>query len=236
MHTSDHIIFFHGLGDFFYVSLYRMCSNDETKDEYDKSNAILADILLEEATLEAVGVDCVEAMTLLQSKLKRKEKHLAHYKRMGITMCLDAMTTSPVESMNQLTKHGPMGANANMNLSKSIMTMTNAHDTRIKDHHHKATRSVGMVNLSSNGPTKYDVHHKCQYMLDQNFDRGKKVNYVRMSDEEWIGFNLCKETIEEESRQGIWRRLARYHQVRHMKVKRMGNQLFLHCSCQFHDR
>ena len=213
-----------------------MCSDDETKEEYDRSNAILADVLLEQATTDAVGADCVEAMTLFQAKLKSKEKYLAHYKRMGITMCLDAMTTSPVESMNQLTKHGPMGVDSNMNLSRSLKTMAKGHDSRSQDHHKKAQRSLGLVNLVSKGPTKYDIHHKCQYMLDQNFDQGKKVHYVRTSAEEWICFNLSKVSIERECQTGIWKRLARYHRVRRIKVKRMGRELFLHCSCQFHDR
>ena len=56
-----------------------MCSSDETKDEYDRSNSILSDILTEQDTIDAVGEKCVEAMILLQANLKSKEQYLAHY-------------------------------------------------------------------------------------------------------------------------------------------------------------
>ena len=213
-----------------------MCSSDETKDEYDRSNSILSDILTEQDTIDAVGEKCVEAMILLQANLKSKEQYLAHYRRIDITMCLDAMTTSPVESMNELTKHGPNSIDSNMNISRSIMTMTKGHDERSQSHHKKAIQDLNKTNLASRAPTKYDIHQKCQSMIDQNFDFSKHVNCVRVADEEWKSFYFCKDILDDRFCKGIWNRLARYHRVCSLKVKRIGGQIFLHCSCLFHER
>ena len=156
-----------------------MCSSDETKDEYEKSNIILSDILTEQDTIDAVGEKCIAAMILLQANLKSKEQYLANYCRMDITMCLvDTMTTSPVESMNELTKHGPNSIDSNMNISRSIMTMTKGHDERSQSHHKKSIQDLNKTNLASHAPTKYEIHQKCQPMIDQNFDFSKHVNCV----------------------------------------------------------
>ena len=233
---NSHCYFMFDSGDFLYASLYRMCSSDETKEEYEKSNAILSEILTEQDTINAVGEECVEAMKLFQANLKTKERYLAHYRRIKITMCLDAMTTSPVESMNELTKHGPGSVDSNMNLSNSIMTMTEAHDERSQSHHKKAWVDMNKTNLASRSHTKYDIHRKCQYMIDQNYDFSKHLNVVRVGDEEWISFCFSKDILDTQFSEGIWTRLARYHRVRRLTVKRIGDQIFLHCSCFFHDR
>jgi hypothetical protein len=47
-----------------------------------------------------------------QTGMREKENYLAFYIRLKISMSFDAMTTSPVESMNSALKNG-MGINSN---------------------------------------------------------------------------------------------------------------------------
>ena len=121
-------------GNLFYALLLYQCSVYTTKAQYDHSHVILADILSKKETAHAVGKECVDAMVGLHSKLNSKDRYLAYHVRLGIQMCLDAMTISLVESMNELTKHGPVGVNANVNTNQSLQTMTNAHDSSIQRH------------------------------------------------------------------------------------------------------
>ena len=213
-----------------------MCCGHENKEEYDWSNEILREILIDRETVNAVGEKCVEAMKALQLNLKGKERYLAHYRRMGLTMCLDAMTTSPVESMNELTKHGPRGVDSNMNLSRSVVTMTQGHDARANEHMKKFIRDLGLINRASTAPTKNEIHRKCQYMLDQNFDSRNTMKRVHTGDEEWISWNFSQEAIEKECCVGPWPRLARYHHMRKLTVKRLDGQIFPWCTCQHYDR
>lgn len=74
-------------------------------------------------TLAAIGKECIDAVAELQMTMMNKEKYLAHHIRRLITMCMQAMTKSPVESMNKITKHGQHSVNSNMNLSNTVPTM-----------------------------------------------------------------------------------------------------------------
>ena len=179
-------------------------------------------------------------MKSLHLKLMGKEVYLANYRRINIGMCMDAMTTSPVESMNQLTKHGPSGVNSNMNLSQSISTMCSAHDSRVQSHKGSAIRNLGINNMTSMSVTRDDVHHKCQDMIDQNYDARTIMRGVRIGEEAWLCWNFDKSSLknddESEEMIGIWKQMSRYHNVRRLTVKRNGNQTFINCSCFFHAR
>jgi hypothetical protein len=58
--------------------------------------------------------DCIKAIEKLQCSMIDKETYLAFYDRKTISMSFDAMTTSPVESMNSSIKNG-MGVNSMSN-------------------------------------------------------------------------------------------------------------------------
>ena len=53
----------------------------------------------------AIGRECVKAMVELQLSLKSKESKLAGYRRINWKCSMDACTTSPAESTNNLVKH-----------------------------------------------------------------------------------------------------------------------------------
>jgi hypothetical protein len=63
---------------------------------------------------EVLSPDCIKAIEKFQCTMIEKETYLAFYLWKTIYMSFDAMTTSPVESMNSSIKNG-MGVNFNSN-------------------------------------------------------------------------------------------------------------------------
>jgi hypothetical protein len=60
----------------------------------------------------ALSEQCIKAIKKFQCTMIEKEPYLAFHIRKTITMSFDAMTTSPVESMNSSIKNG-MGVHSN---------------------------------------------------------------------------------------------------------------------------
>jgi hypothetical protein len=77
----------------------------ENKHQYARSNGVLTDVisgLLEDGSISQKTKDAIETF---QSKMSGKERYLAFWIRKSVCMTYDAMTTSPVESMNRNIKH-----------------------------------------------------------------------------------------------------------------------------------
>jgi hypothetical protein len=75
---------------------------------------ILTEMLSSPWYQEVLSTDCIKAIEKFQCTMIEKETYLAFYLRKTISMSFDAMTTSPVESMNSSIKNG-MGVNSNSN-------------------------------------------------------------------------------------------------------------------------
>jgi hypothetical protein len=60
--------------------------------------------------------------------------------------------------------------NSNMNISRTLTGMAEEHDDRYIRHRQNSMRLLGKINRSSQSPTKAEIHPKCQYMIDHNFD------------------------------------------------------------------
>jgi hypothetical protein len=86
----------------------------QTKAQYDRSNMILTEMLSSPLCQDVLSKDCIKAIRKFQCSMIDKETYLAFYVRKTISMSFDAMTTSPVESMNSSIKNG-MGTNSNYN-------------------------------------------------------------------------------------------------------------------------
>ncbi len=77
----------------------------ENKHQYAKSNGVLTDIisgLLEDGSISQKTKDAIETF---QTKMPGKVRYLAFWIRKSVCMTYEAMTTSPVESMNRNIKH-----------------------------------------------------------------------------------------------------------------------------------
>ncbi len=77
----------------------------ENQYQYAKSNAVLTDVitrLLQDGSINQKTKDAIETF---QSKMSGKERYLAFWVRKSVCMTYDAMTTSPVKSINRNIKH-----------------------------------------------------------------------------------------------------------------------------------
>jgi hypothetical protein len=89
--------------------LYRLFMDQacvfENQYQYAKSNAVVTDVitrLLQDGSINQKTKDAIETF---QSKMSGKERYLAFWVRKSFCMTYDAMTTSPVESINRNIKH-----------------------------------------------------------------------------------------------------------------------------------
>ncbi len=71
-------------------------------------------MLVSDMCIKTLSTVCINAIQQFQIVTKEKECYLAFYVCSTISMSFDAMTTSPVESMNSCSKRG-MGINKNSN-------------------------------------------------------------------------------------------------------------------------
>ena len=61
---------------------------------------------------DSLSDECIHMIEKFQTSMKEKENYLAFYVQSKISITFDAMTTSPVKSMNSALKNG-MGINLN---------------------------------------------------------------------------------------------------------------------------
>ena len=103
----------------------------ETKQQYIKSNVILTAVIKEGNENGHINDLLKEAFDAFQVKMMCKQEYLAYYIRKYIPNCYDAMTTSPVESINCYIKHRSKASTLN-NTSRSLMLITDGTDNRIE--------------------------------------------------------------------------------------------------------
>ncbi len=77
----------------------------ENKAQYEKANTILTSVIKEALKKCYIGKGLYEAISQFQVQLNEKESYLAYWARKSVTMSFDAMTMSPVESINYHRKH-----------------------------------------------------------------------------------------------------------------------------------
>ncbi len=77
----------------------------ENKKQYDKAGKILTAVLQTALEKNHITREQYDAFDVFQSKLAEKERYLAYHVQKHIPMTFDAMTTSPVESVNSHMKN-----------------------------------------------------------------------------------------------------------------------------------
>jgi hypothetical protein len=95
----------------------------ENKKQYIKSNQIMTEVIGEIFEKGVISQELKDAIESFQYKIALKEKYLANWLRKEIPNSYDAMTTSPVESLNCHIKHKTK-ANTLNNTSKSLLMIT----------------------------------------------------------------------------------------------------------------
>ena len=93
------------------VFQYQTCVY-RSKEQYDRSHQIFTYMMLSPMCMNVLSNDCRKAIEKFQMNIKEKENYLAFYVRVKVPLSFNAMTTSPVESMNSTIKKN-MGVNQN---------------------------------------------------------------------------------------------------------------------------
>jgi hypothetical protein len=73
--------------------------------QYENANSILTSIINEAKSKRHISKGLYEAFSKLQLQVHNKQSYLAYWIRKSITISFDAMTTSPMESINWHIKH-----------------------------------------------------------------------------------------------------------------------------------
>jgi hypothetical protein len=77
-----------------------------TKDQYDRSHELLSEILKSKWCKDCLSDVCIHMIEKFQTSIKEIKKYLAFYIHSKISMSFDAMTSSPVKSINSALKNG----------------------------------------------------------------------------------------------------------------------------------
>ncbi len=104
----------------------------EIKDEYDQSYHDLKAFLTNRQTCQDLSELSCLAVVELQENLHRKEAKLGNHFCLFLRNCMDAMTTSLVESCNHSVKHGSFSVHSNMNLDMTCAKVLDGANTRIQ--------------------------------------------------------------------------------------------------------
>jgi hypothetical protein len=110
-------------GEWLYKLFMHQSCVFENQEQYRKSHLILTKVVqdaFEKGVIDQVLKDIIEAF---QTKIATKEIYLAHWVRKERQNCYDAMTTSPVESINSHIKHCTKASTLN-NTSRSLIMIT----------------------------------------------------------------------------------------------------------------
>jgi hypothetical protein len=118
-------------GDWLYMLFMHQACVYETEEQYVKSNKILTAVVKEALLKGHINDILKDAIQAFQVKMNVKQEYLAYYVRKHMHNCYDAMTTSPVESINCHIKHRSKASTLN-NTSKSLMLITDANVYHVK--------------------------------------------------------------------------------------------------------
>ena len=235
MVLSNHLLLFSSyLGTLLYQWLLRQSTDCETKAEYDASYQLLMNFLSMDQTVDDLGKECIEAVTKLQLSLRAKESKIGNHFRMDIRNCMDACTTSPVESANNSLKHGKYGVSSNMNMNKSVKRMLDGCNDRLARKRHKAQRDMNKKPLWSLTETGQVLIKKAEGLLIAEFDARHNLKSVQTGPTSFITWNFDSyiedgdEKIESSVMQAY---LPHFVRVRKLTIEDINGQTFVKCSC-----
>ncbi len=223
-------------GKCIFTWLSRQCSEVETKEEYDQSYNDLKIFLTNRRTCRDLSQSCRQAVLELQENLRSKEAKLGNHFRLFLRNCMDAMTTSPVESCNHSVKHGSFSVHSNMNLDMTCAKILDGANTRIQRRRNAAEREMAKFNHASRGITKDVLITKGQRLVDREHDDRLKYCCVQIDADNFIVWNFENEDLGEMNKEWPWTELPRFHRVRTLALRSHCGKHFITCSCGFRER
>jgi hypothetical protein len=253
------------LGEWLYKLFMHQACVYETKSQYMKSHSILTEVVAKLYADELITQQLKEAIESYQVKITTKEHFLAYYIRRTISMSYDAMTTSPVESMNNHTKHKAkvwscimfflynfyfnnsnylivivliFQASTQHKTSKSLLMINSTNKSRFSQLDYREKRELQNSVLASKLRQKDLYTRKSVYIINELFDKRLHEKCVRTHHEAWIVWNFSKykEPYFRSDTLYLKDQFPVFPTVYRVFVKRNANQSFLSCSCLHYDR
>jgi hypothetical protein len=225
------------VGDWLYMVFMHHACIFETKEQYKKAHEIITNVMKDFFLNGTITEKLKDAVEAFQLKLYQKQQYIAYYVRKKIHNCYDAMTTSPVESINSHIKHRSKATTLN-NMSRSLMNITQATDSRISTINNASKRELQLTVIQSRFKQKELYHRKCVYLLNHNFDNRQKQCCVMHAKSEWIVWNVEYDPpkFKGDKLLGLSERFPVFANVYNVNVMQMGNQSFLKCDCLLYER
>ena len=172
-------------GDWLYMLFMHQACVYKTKQQYIKSNEIITAVLKEALLSCRINDILKDAFQAFQVKMNVKQEYLAYYVRKHIHNCYNAMTTSPVKSINCHIKHRSKASTLN-NTSRSLMLITEGTNSWIAGIDNSAKRELQLTVLLSKLTVRNLYHWKCVYLLNRLFDSQKSQCCVMHAPAEWM--------------------------------------------------
>jgi len=113
------------------------------------------------------------------------------------------------------------------------MKLAKGSGQRINSFEKEAHRHLHSSSLNSKLSIRDDVVRECLYICNQNYDQRVHFHCVAVSDDDWMLWNFYhkQQDITESSNQ-----VPLFHDVHHVRVKMLADQVFLRCDCLLCER
>lgn len=95
-----------------------------------------------------LSIECIASIIKYAESLYDKEKYLSNHHCKYVINCMDSVTTSPLESENQII-HGHLGIQSNLNIDKGIERMTEYSHKKGNENKNISLQNLEQKNLSS---------------------------------------------------------------------------------------
>ena len=231
VHSNKHV----GAGNLIFVWLLSQSTDCESPSEYNRSHQELSKFLQLEETRSVLSDNCINAVVKLQDNLRSKEYKLAGYHRIYIPNCMDACTTSPVESNNNAVKHGPSRVNARRNLDETVNRLIKGINTRFSQRNNKAKREVNRNNTASCAPTSDYFIEKGQGLIDRYHDHSHECKSATMGTNEFIVTDWsCPDNEQITSLYKLYQ--PKFYRARKLNITKEDGIYFVWCSCGIRQR
>jgi len=187
-----------------------------------------------EETVNDLGHECIESVLKLQMNLRAKESKIGNHFRMNIRNCMDALTTSPVESSNNSLKNGRYAINSNMHLNKSVKRMLDGINDRLSRKRHKAQRDINKKPLWSLSHTGEVLINKAEGLLISEFDARHSIKSVQINPTTFLTWNFDSyiEDGDEQIKSSVFQAyLPHFVRVREVSINNVDGHSFVRCSC-----
>ena len=110
--------------------------------------------------------------------------------------CMDACTTSPAESNNNVVKH-VFDCNSRTKIENSMRRLCEGSDQRMLKRNNQAKRDLSKNNAASRAPTRNYLSPRGQGLGDRNFDNSVAFKSAQVGPNKWIAWNFDLVDVDE---------------------------------------